>query len=269
MKLKDWRLCENIPVIYGILNTKTEKWYIGSCINMRNRMRRHYYYLIHNNHHSKKLQRSWNLYGEDCFEVYVLFNITETDTMFDIEEAYIKKYNSKDNGYNILDYCRHTNTFIMSKESKEKAGKTHRKKVIAINRFTNEIYKTYNSITEASEDIKESTSNISQVCKGKLRYVKNYVFVYENEYDSNKDYKVTTHYMKGKTKDEAWKAKARKGNKKAKIIYKFDISGNLVCTYSSRRYAEQQEGFKNEFLRCRLGKELNGYIFTDKKELKI
>ena len=55
MKLYEWKYCEKIPVIYGILNTATGKWYIGSCGSMRDRMHRHYYCLTHNCHHSNKL----------------------------------------------------------------------------------------------------------------------------------------------------------------------------------------------------------------------
>lgn len=265
MILKEWRLCKNIPVIYGIHNTKTNKWYIGSCHNMRDRMRRHYYYLSSNTHHSSKLQNSWNKYGEDSFEVHILFNVDNLDTIFEVEEGYIKKYNSKDGGYNMLDTCNKYKTFKLSEESGKKVGVTHSKPIIAIDRFTNTVVKTYKSITEASEDIHESTSNISQVCKGRARYAKNLVFVYKEDYDSSKDYRVLEHHMKNIPKSEDWKAKARMGNNKARIIYKLDEFGNYICSYSSRSYAERCEGFKKEFLRRRLDKNINGYIFTEKR----
>ena len=75
MKLSAWRKCEQIPVIYGIYNLATDKWYVGSCHNLKDRLHRHYYYLSHNNHHSTKLQRAWNKYGEDVFGAIILKNL--------------------------------------------------------------------------------------------------------------------------------------------------------------------------------------------------
>lgn len=267
MKLSDWRYCEKIPVIYGILNIETNKWYIGSCHSMKDRMRRHYYYLKAGNHHSTKLQRAWNKYGEGAFDVHVLLRLNNDDTnnMLNIEESYIRRYNSKENGYNILDTCKYVSTFKLSQESASKAGETHAKAVVAINRFTNKVICEYNSITEAARDINESTSNISQVCKGNLRYVKDIVFVYKEFYNENKDYRVLNHHMKGVPKSTEWKEKARLSNKKAVRIYKYDKELNLIMIYSSRSFAEVSEGFPKEYLRRRLNREINGFIFTDKE----
>ncbi len=134
---------------------------IGSCHNMRDRLRRHYYCLTHDQHHSPKLQRSWNKYGENAFEVIVLKSLEETsDDMFTIEEQFIKAFDSKDNGYNILDVCKHVGTFKLSKESADKAGKTHSKAVIAVDRYTSKFYKRYSSLTEAEVPVIYGIHNI-------------------------------------------------------------------------------------------------------------
>lgn len=44
--------------IYAIINTKTNKHYIGSAINFEERWKRHFKDLDNGNHHSIKLQRS-------------------------------------------------------------------------------------------------------------------------------------------------------------------------------------------------------------------
>lgn len=267
MKLSDWRDCEDIPVVYGIKNIKSEKWYIGSCHSMLDRMRRHYYNLSKGAHHSIKLQRAWNKYGEAEFEVQVLLRLNK-DTisdMFSIEEEYIKKYDSKNNGYNILDICKYRKKFKQTEEAKRNSAISHSKPVVAIDRFTNKVLKQYSSITEAANDIKESTSNISQVCLGRLRFIKDRVFVYLMDYDESKDYIVTEHHMKGVPKSEEWKEKARLSSKIARQIYKYTLDGKLLEIYSSRSYAEKQEGFKKEFLRTRLDKPINGFIFTEKE----
>lgn len=263
MKLSAWRKCKEIPVIYGIHNIITNKWYIGSCHNMRDRLHRHYYCLTHDQHHSPKLQKSWNKYGENAFEVIVLKSLEETsDDMFTIEEQFIKAFDSKDNGYNILDICRHVGTFKLSKESADKAGKTHSKAVIAVDRYTGKFYKRYSSLTEAAKELHASTTNISGVCSHRLRYVKGFVFIYENEYDPTKDYSVPFHHCKGVPKTEEWKAKMRQNSARAKKVYKYDLTNTLVATYNSRSEAERQNGLKKEFLRYHLNKVIDNYVYS-------
>lgn len=264
MKLSDWKQCKEMSVIYGLHNLVTNKWYIGSCHNLKDRLHRHYYYLIHNKHHSNKLQRSWNIHGNSNFEVVILKKIqdSELENMFTIEESFIKKFNSKEDGYNILDICRNVTKFSLNSESALKAGATHAKVVYAINRFTGEIIGEYKSITDAGKAFNESTSNISQVCKHKLRYCKDTVFVYKDEYNPSLDYTVPLHHMKGIAKTEEWKRKARLSNKRAKKIYMYDLENRLIKTYNSRAEAERDNNFKKEFLRRKLNQPVNGYVFT-------
>ena len=59
--------------IYKITNTKTNKFYIGSSINIENRWRQHKYSLRNNKSSNKYFQNSWNLHGE----IYFLFEIIE------------------------------------------------------------------------------------------------------------------------------------------------------------------------------------------------
>lgn len=263
MKLKEWRTYKEIPVIYGIVNTITCKWYIGSTESFRDRAHRHYYYLKHNNHHSPKLQKSWNKYGEDCFEMIILRKLNSKDkkNKNSIEEEFIKIFNSKDAGYNILDTCRNTSSFTLSEDAIKKVVKAHSKKVVAIDRFSNKVLKTYDSISAASKDVGTSTSNISGVCLGRNRYIKDRVFVYLENYDSNKDYRILQHHMKNVPKSEDWKKKARESNRKAKKVYKYDLQNNLISEYSSRRFAEQENGMNAEYLRKRMGSIINGYVY--------
>lgn len=264
MKLSAWKQCKEKSVIYGLHNLITNKWYIGSCHDLKDRLHRHYYHLTHNKHHSSKLQRSWNIYGDSNFEVCILKILQEFEIkdMFTIEESFIKSFDSKENGYNILDVCKNVHKFFQKTESAMKAGATHAKAIYAIDRFTGKIIGKYKSITEASKIFNESTSNISQVCKHRLRYCKNTVFVYKEEYSSSIDYRVLYHHMKGVAKTEEWKKKAILSNKKAKKVYMYNLEGTLIEVYNSRLEAERKNNFRKEFLRTRLNKPINGYVFT-------
>ena len=63
---------EEVKCIYGILNKVSNKWYVGSTINLHDRIRRHKYNLQRNKHHSQKLQNSFNKHKEKAFEIVIL-----------------------------------------------------------------------------------------------------------------------------------------------------------------------------------------------------
>ncbi len=55
-----------------------------------------------------------------------------------------------------------------------------RKRIIQYD-LNNNYIKTFNSITDAAQEIKSNTTNISAVCKGKRKTCKGYIFKYEGE----------------------------------------------------------------------------------------
>ena len=265
MKLGDSKSYDRIPVIYGIKNTITNKWYIGSCLDMKDRFERHRYYLRHNQHHSTKLQRAYNLYGEDFFEVDILHNIREDEDRFALEQRYIESYDSVKNGYNMLERCIYVDNFRLSKDARANFLayiKTLQKTVIVIDRFTGNIDNTFDSITEAAAYYNTSTSNVSRVCKGQLNYTKNHVFVYSEDFDETKDYRVS-HHCKGKQKPESQRNKMRH-NSKCCSVFQYTLDGDLVATYFSISEAARQLNVNSTTLRHHINKgtEYNGFIFS-------
>lgn len=265
MKLCETKSFQRIPVIYGIENKQTSKWYIGSCIDMKDRFQRHRYYLRHNMHHSEKLQRAYNMYGEDVFEVSVLHFLAENEDRFALEQQYIEKYDSVNNGYNMYEKCIYVDNFELSESAKNNFLayiKKLEKSVIAINRFTGEIENTFESITKAAEYYHTSSSNISRVCKGLANYIKDRVFVYTKDFDETRDYK-TEHHCKGKEKSESQKEKMRH-SKKCCSIYKYDTNGDVINRYYSISEAARQEGISKDKLRHIINyqKELNGFKYV-------
>ena len=59
--------------IYCITHTRSGKRYIGSSINIEQRIRQHISQLKRNTHHSITLQRAWNKYGSSEFKFITLF----------------------------------------------------------------------------------------------------------------------------------------------------------------------------------------------------
>lgn len=269
MKFKEIKnLLEEKVGIYCIKNTITEKCYIGSCISFKDRLSRHYYYLKNNKHHSKKLQNSWNKYGEDVFEIEIIEIIETNDklNLFTREEFYISEFNSFKNGYNMTDKCIEVKNFTQSDEAIENFKKARSKEVISIDRFTGEIDLKFDSITDAAKFYGAQTTNISAVCKHNLRYTKDKVFVYATEYDSTKDYKVIEHHNKNVPKSEETKMKMR-DSKKSHKVYKYDSNNELIQEFVSVSYCEQCEGFKKDTLRYKLDKLLpSGFLYS--KQIK-
>lgn len=109
--------------IYGIKNTITGKYYIGSTINKRGisyRIARHIYHLRTNTHHSEKLQRSFNKYESDfAIWEFILFEEITKDNHQIKEQYYIDKYDAYNNGYNSTPLAGVTNSGAMSDKHKK------------------------------------------------------------------------------------------------------------------------------------------------------
>lgn len=87
--------------IYHIINIKNNKHYIGKTFDINARISAHFSDLHNQNHHSHKLQRAFNLYGEENFKVeYRIVNIKDEDDLSLKEIQEIEAYDSYNNGYN-------------------------------------------------------------------------------------------------------------------------------------------------------------------------
>lgn len=102
--------------IYSINNKANGKRYIGSAVNIGNRWRLHLHQLRHNKHHSIHLQRAFNAYGEENFEIETLRAIDEKTQLVVEEQNYINLHKSYDPlfGYNI---CSQANSSLGIKRS--------------------------------------------------------------------------------------------------------------------------------------------------------
>ena len=91
-----------IGYIYQIKNEVNGKIYIGQTIRLEERKRRHFQKLKSNTHDNYLLQEDWNKYGEESFSFsYEEFEIQDRTDLNEIEIAYIKKYDTYKNGYNL------------------------------------------------------------------------------------------------------------------------------------------------------------------------
>jgi hypothetical protein len=77
--------------IYCIENLSTGQKYIGQSKNIENRIKNHITTLKHNNNSNKILQNSWNVSGQENFDVFILKEFKEKDLDF-FEKFYIHEY---------------------------------------------------------------------------------------------------------------------------------------------------------------------------------
>lgn len=75
--------------IYKILNTSTGKCYIGSAINIGNRLKAHKKKLKANNHPNKHLQSAYNLVGLEAFNFLVL-EVCTFENLLEREQYWIE-----------------------------------------------------------------------------------------------------------------------------------------------------------------------------------
>lgn len=116
--------------IYCIECTKTNIKYIGQTYeNFYRRWIFHKWNLKSGRHSNSYLQSAWNKYGENDFEFYPLesFNInqkevTTKDKLDELEQHYIKLYDTFKNGFNLTTGGEKCRMLPLSDEAKRKIG---------------------------------------------------------------------------------------------------------------------------------------------------
>lgn len=194
---------EYYGIIYKIENMITHEIYIGQTSNSKGFDGRYsfsgkdidrvYAYLKgnknRNERHNQHLRRSIEKYGFDAFMVDKIFDVASTrEELNEKEMYYIDKFDSFKHGYNQTyggdnfprgEYCKNS------------------KRVCQIS-LDGKLIKIWSSATEATNELKLSLSSVSNVCNGKKRRkggdvsktAGGYVWVFEKDYDSYKDYSV-------------------------------------------------------------------------------
>lgn len=78
-------------VIYCIRNIVSNKIYIGSSVNYKNRKRTHLHTLRNNNHKNIKLQNAFNKYGENKFDFGIIETVEDKNNLINREQYHIDK----------------------------------------------------------------------------------------------------------------------------------------------------------------------------------
>ena len=160
------------PGVYQIKNKIDGKSYIGSSINVKNRLYKHLWMLKNDKHDNTYLQNAYNKYGNESFEFQILELCDESNLIL-TENKYIELYETlySKNGYNLaLSNEFRRNCFI--DEVKIKNSKFNLKNNGNFNKFSlRNIYTKkefiFDNLVEASNYLIENN-----YAKGKSRNVR-------------------------------------------------------------------------------------------------
>lgn len=89
--------------VYVIVNLINGKYYVGSSVSIKSRVKVHYSSLSKNKHHNKYLQNDWNEFGSDKFTVKV---VSVGDSFLEEEQKFL---NNRNNAYNICNVVGEVN----------------------------------------------------------------------------------------------------------------------------------------------------------------
>ncbi len=168
--------------VYTIYNKISNKYYVGSSINICDRKSKHFLTLKKNIHSNIRLQNSFNKYGIEAFEFEVL---EECDKEFirDFENFWMNMLNTNNPsfGYNIKN--AYTKNFKLSEEARKKisissSNRRHseetRRKISLGNKGKVKIYKKPRTFIMSEEQKKKISSKRIEMYKN--GYVRSNIF---------------------------------------------------------------------------------------------
>lgn len=157
------------PCIYKIINKQNGKIYIGSTLDIDSRWREHKNDLRKNKHHSIHLQRAWNKYGEENFEIQIIemFDEIDNEKLREKEKYYIELFKpyKREIGYNV---SRGTKCCILYGKDNGFYGKKHSYKTRKyISNKLKDYYKKYGHNCIGRVISEETRMKISNANKGR------------------------------------------------------------------------------------------------------
>jgi hypothetical protein len=190
--------------IYKITNLKNNKVYVGSAVNIKNRIKTHKSLLKNNKHFNNHLQSSYLKYGTDYFRYDIIETTTLTE-MLDREVYWITslKANNPKYGYNKRLIVNSNLGIKLSDETKKKLRESHlghkrtdeTNKKIIISQYkkicqfdkNGEFIQMFNSLQDAAKSLNcNYTTSITACLKKKLPSALGFLWCYENEKNSFK-----------------------------------------------------------------------------------
>jgi len=152
--------------VYQILNTMGGKCYIGSSVNMEERLKRHFRALRKGCHCNQYMQRAYNLYGEKVFTQKILI-ICAPENLIMYEQNAMDAFNSL---YNLAPVAGSTLGITFSEEHKAKISAAGMGRIVSVEtkRKMSEAQKGHKFSDETRAKMSEAKKNMSKETKAKM-----------------------------------------------------------------------------------------------------
>lgn len=183
--------------IYAIHNTSTNKYYIGQARDIKHRWAQHKSRLKCGTHENKHLQASYDLYGADNFEYFVVEECSKQD-MDTKEQVYICEYDSYYNGYNQDQGGAGCKGYKHTEEELMKMRLIQNPKAVLQLDMNLNIVAEWASCSHAGKTLGFSIRQIKACCnrENRQKTTRGFYFVYKEEYENNSidwDYYLNIH----------------------------------------------------------------------------
>lgn len=171
--------------IYAIHNTSTNKYYIGQAGDIKYRWIQHKSRLKCGTHENRHLQASYDLYGADNFEYFVVEECSKQD-LDAKERMYICEYDSYYNGYNQDQGGAGCKGYKHTEELMKMRLIQNPKAVLQLDMNLN-IVAEWVSCSHAGKTLGFSIRQIKACCnrENRQKTTKGFYFVYKEEYENN------------------------------------------------------------------------------------
>ena len=215
---------EEVGIIYGWYNTKSEKWYIGQTIHPEARFKSHIYFAtrIKNSNH---FYRAIRKYGLDNFVYCVLEDNVLFENLNMREMDWIEYYDSFYGGYNLTLGGDGAKGVILSEEARRKISEFHKGKP-AWNSGKHGIYSD------------ETLKKLSKAFKGRKAWNSGKTNIYSEEtlrkisQSKTNPSKETRRKMSESHKGQiAWNRRS---------VSQYDLNGNFIKSYPSIAKAKEE-----------------------------
>jgi len=257
MLLKDLEIKWDIKIsgIYQIQNKINNKIYIGSAIDIYNRLHKHVSDLKKNKHHSIHLQRAWNKYGENNFDFNIVENVDNKELLIEREQYWfdILKPYKKQIGYNISKIAGSQLGLTRDNRSKEKnrqSQKNH-KPILQID-LNNNIINEWYGANEISKKENIDRNLLLESIKNK-KIFNNFIWMYTEDYNLNINF--DAYFINDIHK---------KITKLSNSIIQLDLQGNYIKEWNSvKEINDCLNIHKSNIYRCCnfKRKQAKGYIW--------
>ena len=216
---------EEVGIIYGWYNTKSEKWYIGQTIRPESRFKRHIDYAI-NKKDNNKFHNALRKYGLDNFVYCVLEENVLIDNLDMREIDCIEEFDSFYSGYNLTLGGSGSRGFIMPDEQKKKISQSNKGK-------------TKNHLSE------ETKKKLSESHKGNPGYWTNKHLSEETKKKLSESHKGNPGYWTNKHLSEEIRKRISESHKgktspNRKKVLQYDLNFNYIQTFNSLKEAQEK-----------------------------